>query len=601
MMSLKALLQVVCLALPMSFGRTAEPAGGLPPVDVGRALREYRDYALGRDGNAGRGREFFQSEQRGACAKCHSVDGTSSLAGPDLQSVGDKFPRRELIRAVLEPSAEIAVGYGLTVVETKSGEVIQGIVKGSTAEALELVGADGRHVRIPLRDIQEQRGSTLSMMPDGLQATMSRADFTDIIEYLATLKQPDSALSNTTGMRLSIPELARPVALQPMLAEDLRYPPAAARRPGELQSGLVWFGQVPGASNAFLAVHQTGKIWRLERNTGAGAGAPLADAEKTLFADITTQIFNERGPNGLLGLAFHPKFPENRKYYLKHQVFEEGRIATTVVERQVTTDFRADSGQPSRRIWKVVSTTQDHSGGCLGFGPDGYLYIAMGDTGPQQDPEGHGQDLTTHLAKILRIDVDHQENGLAYAIPVDNPFRQRAGVRPEIWAYGFREPWRFSFDSLTGDLWVGDVGQDRVEEVSVVRRGENLGWNVFEGFEPFSNRYRKEGEKYVSPVFAYRRKYGNSVTGGVVYRGDPRSSFYGVYICGDYTSRRIFGLQQRDRVLQEVRQIGTAPQGIASFGTDARGEIYVVGYEGMVYHLNLADADFGGALKPGAN
>lgn len=600
-MSLKALLQVVCLALPMSFGRTAEPAGGLPPVDVGRALREYRDYALGRDGNAGRGREFFQSEQRGACAKCHSVDGTSSLAGPDLQSVGDKFPRRELIRAVLEPSAEIAVGYGLTVVETKSGEVIQGIVKGSTAEALELVGADGRHVRIPLRDIQEQRGSTLSMMPDGLQATMSRADFTDIIEYLATLKQPDSALSNTTGMRLSIPELARPVALQPMLAEDLRYPPAAARRPGELQSGLVWFGQVPGASNAFLAVHQTGKIWRLERNTGAGAGAPLADAEKTLFADITTQIFNERGPNGLLGLAFHPKFPENRKYYLKHQVFEEGRIATTVVERQVTTDFRADSGQPSRRIWKVVSTTQDHSGGCLGFGPDGYLYIAMGDTGPQQDPEGHGQDLTTHLAKILRIDVDHQENGLAYAIPVDNPFRQRAGVRPEIWAYGFREPWRFSFDSLTGDLWVGDVGQDRVEEVSVVRRGENLGWNVFEGFEPFSNRYRKEGEKYVSPVFAYRRKYGNSVTGGVVYRGDPRSSFYGVYICGDYTSRRIFGLQQRDRVLQEVRQIGTAPQGIASFGTDARGEIYVVGYEGMVYHLNLADADFGGALKPGAN
>ncbi len=601
MMSLKALLQVVCLALPMSFGRTAEPAGGLPPVDVGRALREYRDYALGRDGNAGRGREFFQSEQRGACAKCHSVDGTSSLAGPDLQSVGDKFPRRELIRAVLEPSAEIAVGYGLTVVETKSGEVIQGIVTGSTAEALELVGADGRHVRIPLRDIQEQRGSTLSMMPDGLQATMSRADFTDIIEYLATLKQPDSALSNTTGMRLSIPELARPVALQPMLAEDLRYPPAAARRPGELQSGLVWFGQVPGASNAFLAVHQTGKIWRLERNTGAGAGAPLADAEKTLFADITTQIFNERGPNGLLGLAFHPKFPENRKYYLKHQVFEEGRIATTVVERQVTTDFRADSGQPSRRIWKVVSTTQDHSGGCLGFGPDGFLYIAMGDTGPQQDPEGHGQDLTTHLAKILRIDVDHQENGLAYAIPVDNPFRQRAGVRPEIWAYGFREPWRFSFDSLTGDLWVGDVGQDRVEEVSVVRRGENLGWNVFEGFEPFSNRYRKEGEKYVSPVFAYRRKYGNSVTGGVVYRGDPRSSFYGVYLCGDYTSRRIFGLQQRDRVLQEVRQIGTAPQGIASFGTDARGEIYVVGYEGMVYHLNLADADFGGALKPGAN
>ena len=128
--------------------------------------------------------------------------------------------------------------------------------------------------------------------------------------------------------------------------------------------------------------------------------------------------------------------------------------------------------------------------------------------------------------------------------------------------------------------------------MTIVRRGENHGWNVYEGFEPFSNRYRKEGVAYVPPVFAYRRKYGNSVTGGYVYRGDKRSSFYGVYIFGDYTSRRIFGLTQRNRSLQTVRQIGMSPQNIASFGTDERGEIYLVGYEGMVYKLDFAGATF---------
>jgi len=202
--------------------------------------------------------------------------------------------------------------------------------------------------------------------------------------------------------------------------------------------------------------------------------------------------------------------------------------------------------------------------------------------------------LQLHLAKMLRIDVDHTTDSLPYAIPSDNPFRGRSDARPEIFAYGFREPWRFGFDSLTGDLWVGDVGQDRVEEVSIVRRGENHGWNVYEGFEPFSNRYRKDGAAYTPPVFAYRRKYGNSITGGYVYRGDKQSSFYGVYICGDYTSKRIWGLTQENRKLKTVRQIGLAPQGIASFATDEQGNIYVVGYEGMIYKLDFTSANFNG-------
>jgi putative heme-binding domain-containing protein len=579
-------LKVVVLSLLLVLAvQAAEPTSqSPPPTDPARQVREYRDFALGHDGNAAHGRELFNDEQSVACVKCHSVDGTGSKAGPDLFAAGDSFPRRELIAAVLEPSASIAIGYGTTIVETQAGDEFQGVIKETTPDSLELACGDGKRVRIAMRDIAQQRGSLLSLMPEGLQAGLSRQDFADLIEYLVTLKQPANALTSNRGMPATIPELAKPIALRPFFSEDLRFPHAFVQKPGDVRSGLVWFGQVPGSSNAFLAVHQTGKIWLMEK----GATNDI----KTLFADVTQEIFNERGPNGVLGMAFHPKFRQNRKYYLKHQVFEQGKIATTVVERVASSDFRTDSGTASRRLWKVVSTTQDHSGGCIAFGPDGFLYIGMGDTGPQQDPQGHGQDLTTHLAKMLRIDVDHTDPGLPYAIPADNPFRGRSDARPEIWAYGFREPWRFSFDTVTGDLWVGDVGQDRVEEVAIVRRGENHGWNVYEGFEPFSNRYRKEGVSYVPPVFAYLRKFGNSITGGYVYRGDKRSSFYGVYLCGDYTSRRIFGVKQRDRALQVVRQIGTAPQGIASFAMDERGEIYVVGYEGMVYQLDLKGTNF---------
>lgn len=562
----------------------ADPAKPAVP-DPAQQRRMYRDVAFGREGNPERGRLLFEDERKAACVKCHSLDGTSSKAGPDLQSIGDKYPRRDLIQSVLEPSAVIAVGYGTTVVETQAGEEIQGVVKSATAESLELVGGDGRHVVVATRDIRAQHGTSVSLMPEGLEAGMTPQEFADLIEYLTTLRQPETAVSANRGMPSEIPSIAHPVTLRPFFREELRFPHAFVQKPGDVRFGLVWFGSLPGVPDAFLAGHQTGRIWLLEKSG--------TNETKTLFADLSKDVFNERGPNGLLGLAFHPQFRENHRYFVKHQVFEDGKIVTTVAERRAAADLRTDSGQPERRVWSVTSTTQDHSGGCIAFGPDGYLYIGMGDTGPQQDPQGHGQDLMLHLAKMLRIDVDRTDPGLAYAIPADNPFRGRTDARPEIWAVGFREPWRFSFDRLTGDLWVGDVGQDRVEEVSIVRRGENLGWNVHEGFEPFSNRYRHDGVTYTPPVFAYRRKFGNSVTGGFVYRGDKQSPFYGVYICGDYTSHRIWGVKQEGRVLQSVRQIATSPQGIASFAEDEAGNLYVVGYEGMVYRMDFKDSDYG--------
>jgi glucose/arabinose dehydrogenase len=426
----------------------------------------------------------------------------------------------------------------------------------------------------------------VSLMPQGLHDGLSREEFLDLVQYITTLREPENFLTSNQGMPADIEEIAIPIQVRPFFEEQLRFPHAFVHKPGDVRSGLVWFSQAPGVSNLFFVVHQTGKIWLLEKY--------LDGDKKELFADISQELFNERGPNGLLGLAFHPKFRENGRYFLKHQVFEEGKIATILAERTASDDRRRDSGNPSRRLLKILSVTQDHSGGCIEFGPDGYLYLGMGDTGPQQDPQGHGQDMRTFLGKIIRIDVDKQDSGLPYGIPTDNPFRNQSDILPEIWASGFREPWRFTFDSATGDLWVGDVGQDRVEEVAIVRRGENHGWNVFEGFEPFSNRYRKESATYTSPVFAYRRKYGNSVTGGYVYRGDKNSSFYGIYICGDYTSRRIFGLRQENGVLKTVWQIGMSPQNIASFGTDENGGIYVVGYEGIIYKLDFSNARFPG-------
>jgi glucose/arabinose dehydrogenase len=371
-------------------------------------------------------------------------------------------------------------------------------------------------------------------------------------------------------MPAEIPETLRSAGFIPLLPN------------GEQFEHPVWFGIVPGSSNAFAVVeHETGNIWLLTRKQN--------DWSRSLL--LCVGRFH-RGTRGLLGMAFHPGFAENRRYFIARHMAENGRFATLVFEYEATVDLQRDSGKPPRILLRFDETTNVHYGGGLAFGPDGYFYIGMGDSGPQEDPNGHGQDTTRWLGKLLRIDVDHRSGERSYSIPADNPFRDRSDFRPEIWAYGFREPWRFSFDTATGDLWVGDVGQDRYEEVDIVRRGENHGWNVYEGFEPFSNQFRRPSEVFTAPVFAYPRKYGPSVTGGFVYRGDSKSPLHGAYIFGDYESKRVWALTQQDRQLKLIRQIGRCPQRVVSFGEDWNHELYVVGYEGTVYKLDLTAASF---------
>jgi putative heme-binding domain-containing protein len=531
---------------------------------------KYAEFAMTHSGDPARGKLLFNDEKKLACARCHAIDGTQSKVGPNLFAIGDKFGRRELVESVIAPSATIAEGYGTTIITTAGDDVQSGILKESTPDEVTLALADGQSIRVKTADIRQRRASAISLMPEGLQNALTFQEFADLIDYLASLRVPENLAIGQRGMPAEIGELKEPIAFVPFHAKEHKF------------EHPVWFGPIPGVAGSYAVVeHEAGRIWRLDKSA--------AGETKTLFLNVGRI---KPGEHGLMGIAFHPHFAQNHKYYLVRQPAENGQFFTQICEAQAAADFKSDSGKPLRELLRIDGSASVHCGGDLQFGPDGFLYIGMGDSGPQQDPHGNAQDMNLLRGKMLRIDVDHAAAGKAYAIPPDNPFLGKSGVRPEIWAAGLREPWRYSFDSLTGDLWVGDVGQDLYEEVDVIQKGRNYGWNVIEGFAPFSNQYRKRDREFTPPVFAYTRKYGVSVTGGYVYRGDPKSSFYGVYFCADFQTRHVFGLTRKGEALDKVRRIGMAPQRAVSFGQDEKGELYLVGYDGMIFQLDLSKGKF---------
>ncbi|MEY4918354.1 MAG: hypothetical protein RL616_2267, partial [Verrucomicrobiota bacterium] len=444
------------------FQATTFAQGAVSPASSREALVEF---AMSHPGDAEHGRKIYAEDRRMICARCHSIDGHGGKAGPDLAAIGDRFLRRELIRSILEPSAALAIGYSTTVVTTKYGEEYTGVLKQVTAEWLELVGGDGRPMRILMADIKEQHTSTGSLMPDGLASGLSPEEFSDLVAYMESLHQTLNTTNRSPAMPEKILQATRPVEFTAFFQDGLRF------------AHPVWFGVMPGFTNRFVVLEVSGKVWLVERTSTGDA--------RSLVADVSAEVY-VGGGSGMLAFAFHPSFQINKKY---------------------------------REIIAIPATTQDHTGGVLLFGPGGFLYLGMGDTGPQRDPQGHAQDLGVLTGKILRVDVNRSEGGLNYAIPRDNPLVNRTNARPEIWAWGVREPWRASFDWLTGDLWLGDVGQDQFEEITIPRAGENHGWNVFEGVTPYSERYRRAGENFVPPVFTYSHRVGVSVTGGFVYRG----------------------------------------------------------------------------------
>lgn len=378
----------------------------------------------------------------------------------------------------------------------------------------------------------------------------------------------------------STPDTTQPATAAP--AAPTAPSPAVASLPNP--EGFTWQRIADGFTNPLDLQHAgdgSGRIFVVEqpgRIRIIQGGQTLAQP----FLDIRERVGDEGFEQGLLGLAFHPRYSENGYFYVNYT----DNSGNTVIAR-----FSVSVNDPNRadpfselQVLGVQQPYRNHNGGALAFGPDGYLYIGLGDGGSGGDPLGAGQSLTTLLGKLLRIDVDKGER---YAIPADNPFAGSAEASPEIWASGLRNPWRFSFDPATGDLYIADVGQNQYEEVNFVAAGTpgglNFGWNFYEASQLFEGTPGNRAQ-YVFPVVEYAHGPGCSVTGGVVYRGADLPEFGGVYIYGDYCSGQVWGLLRVGDAWQN-QQLFRPEVRITGFGADERGEIYLIDQGGGIYQL----------------
>ncbi|MEM6688779.1 MAG: family 16 glycoside hydrolase [Planctomycetota bacterium] len=324
-------------------------------------------------------------------------------------------------------------------------------------------------------------------------------------------------------------------------------------------------------TNRLYAVSQVGAVWSFENRSDV--------VESTLVLDLRGDVkdWKSGGSNeqGLLGLAFHPEFESNKRFFVYYSKPDD--------TRSVISEFRMSDEDPSRAdrdseriILEVEQPFRNHNGGSIEFGPDGFLYCAFGDGGDRNDPYDNGQNLSNLLGTVSRIDVDHPSDGKAYGIPADNPFTKSEGARPEIYAYGLRNPWRMSFDPATGELWVADVGQELWEEINLIVKGGNYGWNTREGFHPFGDTANFNGSEPIDPVWEYDHQIGKSITGGRVYRSDRMGQLTGKYVYADYVTGRVWALDvsSSDSPTNELIIDESVP--VLGFGQDQQGEVLLL-------------------------
>jgi glucose/arabinose dehydrogenase len=332
----------------------------------------------------------------------------------------------------------------------------------------------------------------------------------------------------------------------------------------------------PGDNGRLFVTDKGGRVWIIRD------GRPLTKP----FLDISARL-STGSEQGLLGFAFHPRYPGDGRFFIDYTntagdtVVSEWRVSKADANR-------AEAGS-ERVLLTVKQPFSNHNGGAVLFGPDGFLYISLGDGGSGGDPKGNGQRLDTLLAKILRIDVDNAAAGKPYGIPADNPFVGKSRARPEIFLTGLRNPWRMSFDRVTGDLWIGDVGQDRFEEIDVVRAGsrggQNFGWNKTEGNHCYPSGSTCDRTGLTLPVAEYSHALGCSVTGGNVYRGSAYPALAGGYLFADYCSGNVWAIDARSDRVSELTIVAESGRAISSFGEDATGELYVTDLSGALLRV----------------
>lgn len=340
-------------------------------------------------------------------------------------------------------------------------------------------------------------------------------------------------------------------------------------------------------SGRLFVVEQGGKIQIIE-SIGTRAATP--------FLDVTSlQGFVSGGELGLLGLAFHPQYSTNRRFFVNYTRQISGQYQTVIAEFAVSTTNPEFADAATQKILLIVNHPfNNHKGGGLNFGPDTFLYIALGDGGSEGDPQCNGQNINTLLGKILRIDVNSAPaTGKAYAIPPTNPFVGQPSGLAEIWLYGLRNPFRFSFDATTNLLWIGDVGQDAFEEIdrlTAQQGGANLGWNIREGLHPYTlTTCTQTGTTLTDPIFNYDHSQGDdAITGGFVYHGIKTPALAGAYIFGDFISGRVWELtQDNSGTLTRTLLTNTAADDLSSFGQDQAGELYLARYSsGTIVRLH---------------
>ena len=311
-------------------------------------------------------------------------------------------------------------------------------------------------------------------------------------------------------------------------------------------------------------------------------------SESNVFLDIRDRVSTKGTEEGLLGFTFDPGFKGNGYFYVYYSAESPRRSVLSRFSIERGNRLRANS-QSERILMEILQPFGNHNGGQIAFGPDGYLYIGSGDGGGRGDPMANSQNKGTLLGAILRIEINNGPGNVSYFVPDDNPYVGVSGARREIWAHGLRNPWRFSFDRVTGILWVGDVGQNDWEEVNIVKKGLNYGWNRLEGSYCFSSRTNCESSRFEPPVLEYDHSDGCSITGGIVYRGTETPSLTGAYIYGDYCSGKIWGLRYDGESITDHALLVDSDLRVSSFGEDLIGNLYVLSHTKGIYRLKQSD------------